>query len=404
MKARLTLPGIATGLIVALALGLFAHTAISRRHAAAIRRAAAPAVAGKDSPAFVSPLPASRPATSAAEHAAEVEKRVRAARSLGSPLDRTRALLTLTKDFTSDDFRIAVHACPSNSERYVEGELDPLFEEWARRDPLAAISDPASDQIMRSRALQIWTEKDPRGAIDYAVGQKAAADPQGRILVRVLGQIALKSPDLILQQMHRFGPEVLAGPFALINSRADAATRAVIRNWLDSLPDRAGQEDAAKLLFSSWGNDNAPAEKFALLKRFPTSLSKQVLDANVGPWLDFDPVAAQDALERLPEDPDRPAIFGNLLSRLIDRDDGAALSSLRQRFPDEVTDERISAEIASSTRREPPQSIAKLPLIRDPGLRNRTRAKILSDWTTADPAAARQWSAAHDGAEPVPGP
>lgn len=386
-------------LLIATALVL--HTAAARRSAANARRLASDAAnardAGDSGKTQAGPLsaPSSRQSLDGADHDAALDKRLRSLFAVANILDRTRTLLALMKDFTADDFRIALDACPPGVGGRLNLEFERIFDEWSDRDPQAAVAYTRRNEDLATLPLRNWTASDPDAALRW-VRDQAATDPEGKLLGAFISCVAGSDPGLAFEQLRDVSPQTRDATLARILRDRDPVSRDAMIRWLDSLEDPAEHAAAARTIFSNWPYTEALEQKFALLKRNPELLGDQPAEGIFSQWQKADPSAAREAFEQLPPGQIRRNALQEMISQVLEGGDAEAASEMMTCYPQDVDDALLATALSRSHYPHPGWNLEHTDLIQDPAVRDDLQAGLLYSWQQDEPDAAREWMSRHE--------
>ncbi|WP_367873144.1 hypothetical protein [Luteolibacter sp. Populi] len=392
MKLHRSIPWLIASLTAIAALSLMLHTAVLRHSAAKVLRLAAeeaarssPRHAGQEEEGagHASRLPPGGP-----EREAAIGKRVRAALSKGHAFERTRALLALMKEFTPDDFRVALDLHRSLFPGDRGEDFSALLDEWRRRDPKAAMTQATQDTSVRMEVFDGWAKSDEKAAFEWA-REEAPPDQQQAFMAHIIAVMARRDPALALDHLMMLDPgaRLMALSPMLYLSGSDATEAAL--NWIDSVEDPAERKAALKVVFTSWTSDKAQ-EKLALLLRNPEALAEVDLGGAFANWASADPAAASAALDEIPAGPARRSATQAAILWSFSNDVEAALGIV-DRYPGEVDDRLFQNCIVALSGRDPGRALEHAHLIKDPYTHDETYTGIIAGWINDEPAASREW-------------
>lgn len=392
MKLNRSIPWLIASLTAVAALSLILYTAASRHNAAKVRR-----LAGEEA-VRASPRPggqeeegaghASRLPTGGPEREAALGKRVRGALSKGHAFERTRALLALMKEFTADDFRVALDMHQSLYPGDRGEDFMALLDEWRRRDPKAALTHVAQDFSVRMAVFDGWAKSDEKAAFEWA-REGAPPDQQEAFMAHIIAVMARRDPGLALDHLMMLEPRArLKALSPMLYLSGSDATEAVL-GWIDSVEDPAERKAALKVVFTSWTSDKAQ-EKLALLLRNPEALAEIDLGKAFADWASADPAAASAALDEIPagaarRDATQAAILWSFAS------DVEAALRIVDRYPGEVDDRLFQNCIVALSGRDPGRALDHAHLIKDPYTHDETYTGIIAGWINDEPVASRLW-------------
>jgi hypothetical protein len=276
--------------------------------------------------------------------------------------------------------------------------------EWARQDPAAAANYigelSVSERTLQSaeRVAQRWGASDPRGAIDWALGQE---DPALR--ERALRGAVAAWAEQDLSSAADFAASLEE------DSELRSAVRAVAQRWaeldpgealgwLGGLPEGA-RGDAGREILNHLAHEDprAAAEYYAGMVSagadgWVMSEPGLLVDAAAdiaGRWSELDPgQAAQWAVE-LPEGDAQSRAVGSVADRWVWADPAAASEWIASLPPGEMRDvaaERLVNQIAATN----PEAAFEWALsVEAEGRRMHLARRVLDRWTVSDPGAAQ---------------
>lgn len=391
---------LAAGVMAVTAAGLFLHTAVSRHERErALHAAATQQPEGKEKREVQSARSGSRQTGKPQAAAGKtVGQQMQALLGTANRLDQTRALLTLMKDFSSDDFRLALESfngAPGGENHRI---WVTLLKEWIRLDPAATMAFILPQKSQIPDVIRMWADLDAP-ALGNWLKALPNSEEKALLLEKAIPIVMEKEPEWGLNMMSgltgRSRASVLRG---LCGQEAGAPLEAAIR-WTDSLQDATERRDAI-LTLCSFPSPRHASLQFALLLRNPDVLPEVNLTSLFSNWPDAELETAEAAIEKLPAgELHTAALQGAVPAMLASTRPGLAWT-LMERHPDEVDDALLAA--AARSVRRPSEGLPFAARIQDPYLRDKSYAETLDRWIDGwGDGEAQKWMAEHPVSDSV---
>lgn len=300
--------------------------------------------------------------------------------TISDPAIATGVLELLLPKFASIDPSRAIAMAEARGDDFWAKLRDPLFEEWAKKDPAAALRRFGREQIEQGsfnhrvmNALGGWFARDLDAALVWLQQEGSLDSNQRSNLLRNSFSRALndsQNPGALASALfkHPNLPERSTALQGLLGNWQRKDPEAV-RAWLAGLPDAATRTDLLEdLIPSTWYEHLGKPQNYLplALDLPPGELRDKRLGSLVTLWAKTDPAAAYAWLDQ--QEARDPS-----LASVVDTLEGGFVAALAARDP-----------VAARARYD------ALP----PGEARRTAApEIALAWSKSDPAAAARWLA-----------
>ncbi len=298
------------------------------------------------------------------------ESRLKALFEMDDPVEKMTAFLELLPSLqNNEDFSAALGYMMENFDPRGRGrELSMMMTEWAKRDPLAAVTAAAKvkdwpGQYAASAALQTWVKSDALGAKNWALenGKNANKDEGNYYMVSVISGLA--KTDL-----------ATAGAWAQEQPRSKARGE-MMDKVLDGFTKQRGTAAATE-----WVSSLEPSVfKDGITRRLADRLSEK------------DPTQAATWIATLPAGDSKIGAMSELMDNWADKDPNAAGLWLKNYQPSPETDQPRQTFAWNIRESDPEAAIAWAGTITDPKLRDSSMVDLLRDWKRRDQKGAQNY-------------
>lgn len=299
-----------------------------------------------------------------------VAERLQALFELDDPTEKMAAFMSLLPSLTTpEDYQAAVSSMMDNFDPRSRGrELSLVMNEWAKRDPLAALAaaGKVSDwpgKYAASAALQTWAKSDPLAAKSWALehGKDMNKDDGNYYMVAVIG--AMAKSDL-----------TTAAAWAQEQPRSRARGD-MMEKILDGFTKQRGTAAATE-----WASAlEAGPFKDGVTRRLADRLSEK------------DPLQAATWISALPPGETRGGAMAELMDNWAHKDPNAAGLWLKNYQPSPETDEPRQTFAWNIRESDPESALAWAGTISDPKMRDRSMVDLLRDWKKRDQKGAQDY-------------
>ena len=291
------------------------------------------------------------------------EERIKAVFALDDPTEKMTAFMELLPTLkTNEEFQAAMGAMMENFDPRGQGrELSMMMTEWAKRDPLSAVTAAAkmkdwSGKYAASAALQTWVKADPQAAKNWALenGKEANKDDGNFYMVSVISGLA----------------------------KTDLNTAAA---WAQEQPrSRARGDMMEKLLdnFTKQRGTSAATEWAAGLEEgaFKDGVTRRLADR----LSEKDPTQAATWIAGLPSGEPKVGAMSELMDNWSHKDPNAAATWLKNYQPSPETDEPRQTFAWNIRENDPESALAWAGTISDQKRRDRAMVDLVRDWKKRD--------------------
>lgn len=295
--------------------------------------------------------------------------------------------------------KLAVAAAEPAGSFAAEEDRQRSIEQWAERDPRAAIDfvrtklkGDRQAQAMAS-TLAIWGKNDPDAAWDWLTKELPTATHHFDTVLEAIGR---KSTDNVGKYIAKF---VAAHPEAVVEGHLAALLGVTYRgdfNGARSLVENAtsldpeSRSNLINFVAGQWGRF-APEEAKAWVMKLPPGPQRDQALIGLGEsWSEVNPAQAAAFAVSLPSGPTRTLALRQAISKWMPSDPEGARAWVMNTERHEDFDQAVGS-IATDTNlvnRDPNRALKWASTIFDDTLRTNTVNTILFNWYPANPAAA----------------
>ena len=261
--------------------------------------------------------------------------------------------------------------------------------EWARSQ-----SDGLRERL-RSAVVRAWGEKDPAGAVDWALVQD---DDERRVDMEAALAGAVRQPQLALAIVRRLladDPEDSAGcgP-ALVVALSNAGQFQTALKFLNVGPPDS-HADWATATFHRWGESRPEDAVRALQNIADENLRAIAFQAVADGWSAGNPAGLAAYALTLPRGENRDYALGRAMDNWSMQDPAGLATWVNTLPPGKEADAGAALMIAKTdgANRTPELAMQWVENIDDPALKLDSLAHVLTQWNRTDPAATRQYVA-----------
>jgi hypothetical protein len=314
--------------------------------------------------------PTSKPSSLFNDVTKTPEERLKALFEIEDPVEKMTAFMQLLPTLqTNEDFSAAVGSMMENFDPRGRGrELSMMMTEWAKRDPLAALTAAAQvkdwpGKYAASAALQTWVKSDPQAAKNWAMenGKDANKDEGNYYMVSVISGLA----------------------------KTDLSTAAA---WAQEQPRSKARGDMMEKIldgFTKQRGTSAATDWAASLEAgpFKDGVTRRLADR----LSEKDPNQAATWIATLPAGDSKVGAMAELMDNWAHKDPNAAGLWLKNYQPSPETDQPRQTFAWNIRESDPEAAIAWAGTISDPKLRDNSMVDLLRDWKKRDQKSAQSY-------------
>lgn len=357
---------------------------------------------------------------------AEAQKQLEAARNLFSTDEKLAALLNIAEQSSTDEIPALLNKAatdPALSGARMDF-LKKLLSRWAGSDPSAALAWTRSFGTTTERTtlatavLQEWAMRDPRAAINQASQEtcfsrsellQATLAPWGHTDPQAALQWIAALPASPMQANLRYSflsnlvatDPVTAADYAAANCPGDSLNQVVSLwatkdplvavAWALSLPGGKVRTDSLHSLADAWVQvDLAGASQYASTLKEPDQRSSFV-GAVAQKWAETDPKAALNWSQSLADPSDREHAAYVAITRWAESSPTQAAQYLSTLGDNAVSGSTVPLVASRWAEQNPSEAASWAMSLPDDELRVNAVSSIAGEWANADPQALRSW-------------
>lgn len=323
--------------------------------------------------------------------------RLRSVLATTNSADRTRMLLAMAADFTSEEWPAALAALVEIGMPGAGPEQQLLLAAWADKDVDAALAWAGNNDWATGVVVKAWLGRDPDAALAYLLSPERKRNSQWSVQMgRAVEDLISDTPRLgrllgSLSEEHR--------RFVLQQARPAFPAEGVeaVDKWLDAFdPALRGEMLALRMKGLSRFED-----KSALAHAFPDDLGPKHYGTLYQEWVVADKESATTALKAMGSGDIQKAAYAGVVIGLFQNQRMADAVEVFSAYPEYRSEQMLGELLLYFNVKDAELLMSLVPEIKNPDLKLARYRELLYQWLQEDAPAARKWMEENEVPEQV---